>query len=139
MLGGGAFTVVSFVIGLRLLALRTRPLPERLIGSSMLSCGWCFLECGHYDRLLQRRLRIGLADPVVTDRFALYAAATGMAVATNTIGQLYWWRGVEMLTDELGALLRVALGSGSCVLMCLAFISPRASLERVRAGSVARA
>jgi len=238
MLGGGAFTVVSFVIGLRLLALalRTRELPELLIGSSMLclaglgyplsavareavglphavrtaigaaagllgaaglwantaftfvlfrrhafaastavwvvalfcvgllaiqtrtgdwalgarfwgwlsfgvtlSYGWCFLECGHYYRLLQRRLRIGLADPVVTDRFALYAAATGMAVATNTIGQLYWWRGVEMLTDELGALLLVVLGSGSTVLMCLAFIPPRAYLDWVRARSAARA
>lgn len=238
MLGGGAFTVVSFVIGLRLLglALRTRQLPELLIGTSMLflaglgyplsavareavtlphvaraaigatagllgaaglwantaftfvlfrrqllaaraavfgvslfcvgllavqtgtgdwalgtqfwgwlsfgvtlSYGWCFLECGHYYRLLRRRLRIGLADPVVTDRFGLYAAATGMAVATNTIGQLYWWRGVEMLTDELGALLLVVLGSGSTVLMCLAFIPPRAYLERVRTRSAARA
>ena len=238
MLGGGAFTVVSFVIGLRLLglALRTRQLPELLIGSSMLclaglgyplsavareavalphaaraaigaaagllgaaglwantaftfvlfrrqlpaaraavfvvalfctglfgfqtftgdwalgaqfwgwlsfgvtlSYGWCFLECSHYYRLLRRRLRIGLADPVVTDRFGLYAAATGMAVATNTIGQLYWWRGVEMLTDEVGALLLVVLGSGSTVLMCLAFIPPRAYLERVRARSAARA
>lgn len=104
-----------------------------------LSYGWCFVECARYHLLLRRRLRIGLADPVVTDRFGLYAAATGMAVATNLLGQLYWWRGVEMLTDQTGALLLVLLGSGSSALMWLAFLPPRAYLERVRARSAARA
>ena len=237
-LGGGAFTVVCFLVGLRLLGLawRTRQLPELLIGASMLllaglgyplsavareaaglsngvrgglgtlagllatigitantafnwvlfrrhvawakalfacvalwsvglflkqslagdwahgaifwgwlpfgitlSFGWGFVECARYHRLLRRRLRIGLADPVVTDRFGLYAAATGMAVLTNSFGQLYWWIGVEMLTDEIGALLLLVLGSGSTVLMWLAFLPPRAYLERVRARSTAEA
>jgi hypothetical protein len=236
MLGGGAFTVVSFAVGLRLagLSLRTRQLPELLIGASMLllagvgyplsavaresiglsqglraglgalagllggvgltsnaaftfvlfrrherwarafvvgvglfslglylaqsgagdwvrgevfwgwlpfgitlSYGWCFVECGRYHLLLRRRLRIGLSDPVVTDRFGLYAAATGMAVVTNSVGQLYWWLGREMLTDQIGSLLLVVLGSGSTVLMWLAFLPPRAYLARVRARTVA--
>jgi hypothetical protein len=231
-IGGGAFTVVCFVVGVRLLGLaaRTRQLPELLIGGSMLllaglgyplsavaretaalpdglrsglgalagllaavgvtantaftwvlfrrgaawargfvaciglgsaglfaaqslagdwthgaifwgwlpfgitlSFGWGFVECAHYHVLLRRRLRIGLADPVVTDRFGLYAAATGMAVVTNSVGQLYWWLGVEMLTDAVGALLLLVLGSGSTVLMWLAFLPPRAYLARVRA------
>lgn len=237
-IGGGAFTVVCFVIGLRLLllAVRTRQLPELLIGLSMLllaglgyplsavareaknlpnglrgglgmlagllatvgvtantafnwvlfrrcvpwarallccvgvfaaglflaqsragdwthgaifwgflpfgitlSFGWGFVECARYYLLLRRRLRIGLADPIVTDRFGLYAAATCMAVLTNSCGQLYWWLGVEMLTDEIGALLLLVLGSGSTVLMWLAFLPPRAYLERVRARSMAEA
>jgi hypothetical protein len=232
MLGGGAFTLVSFAVGLRLLglSLRTRQLPELLIGGSMLllaglgyplsaiaresagladglraalgalagalaalgltansaftfvlfrrqerwarafvasvgvfclvlfvaqslagdwihgdrfwgwlpfgitlSYGWCCLECAHYHRLLRRRLRIGLADPVVTDRFGVYAAATGLAVVTNCAGQVYWWLGKEMLTDHTGALLLVLLGSGSSVLMWLAFLPPRAYVARVRA------
>ena len=237
-IGGGAFTVVCFVVGLRLLGLaaRTRQLPELLIGGSMLllaglgyplsavareahglsdavrsglgalagvlagvglvantaftwvlfrrrdawaqaalwvnalfvaglfaaqsragdwthgvifwgwlpfgitlSYGWCFVECARYHGLLRRRLRIGLADPIVTDRFGLYAAATGMAVLTNSIGQLYWWLRVEMLTDEIGAFLLLVLGSGSTVLMWLAFLPPRAYLERVRARNAAEA
>lgn len=96
------------------------------------SYGWAFLECGHYHRMLRRRLAIGLADPVVTDRFGLFATATLMAVAVNVVGQLFWWQGVEMLTDPLGSLLLAVLGLGSSVLMCLAFLPPRAYVERVR-------
>jgi hypothetical protein len=237
-IGGGAFTLVCFVVGLRLLGLaaRTRKLPELLIGGSMLclaglgyplsavareaaslpegvraglgtlagllavlglvantaftwvlfrrgalwasalvlcvglgsaglfaaqtlagnwtrgalfwgwlpfgitlSFGWACLECGRYHLLLRRRLRIGLADPIVTDRFGLYAAATCLAVVTNLVGQVYWWLGVEMLTDELGSFLLLVLGAGSTVLMWLAFLPPRAYLERVRLRSVALA
>ena len=94
--------------------------------------GWAFLECARYHRMLRRRLAIGLADPVVTDRFRLYAAATLLALVVNVIGQVFWWRGVEMLTDPVGSLLLAVLGAGSSVLMCLAFLPPRAYLERVR-------
>jgi hypothetical protein len=104
-----------------------------------LSFGWACIESGRYHFLLRRRLRIGLADPVVTDRFGLYAAATCLAVVTNVCGQLYWWLGVEMLTDALGSALLLVLGAGSTVLMWLAFLPPRAYLERVRARSLAEA
>jgi hypothetical protein len=99
--------------------------------------GWGFLECARYYRMLRRRLAVGLADPVVTDRFRLYAAGTLLAVIVNVVGQVFWWRGVEMLTDPLGSLLLALLGTGSSVLMCLAFVPPRAYLERVRAGATA--
>jgi hypothetical protein len=94
--------------------------------------GWGFLECARYYRMLRRRAAIGLGDPVVTDRFRLYAIGTLLAVIVNVVGQVFWWRGVEMLTDPLGSLLLALLGTGSSVLMCLAFIPPRAYLERVR-------
>jgi hypothetical protein len=98
-----------------------------------LSFGWGFLECGRYHLLLRRRLRLGLADPVVTDRFALYAGATGLGVLTNLVGWVFWWRELEMLTHPLGAALLFALGSTSSVLMLLAFLPPRAYLARLRA------
>jgi hypothetical protein len=94
--------------------------------------GWGFLECARYHRMLRRRAALGLADPVVTDRFRLYAAATLLAVIVNVVGQVFWWRGIEMLTDPLGSVLLALLGTGSSVLMCLAFAPPRAYLERVR-------
>jgi hypothetical protein len=101
--------------------------------------GWGFLECARYHRMLRRRVAIGLGDPVVTDRFRLYAAATLLAVIVNVVGQVFWWRGIEMLTDPLGSLLLAVLGTGSSLLMCLAFAPPRAYLERVRARAGAAA
>lgn len=97
------------------------------------SFGWAFVECGRYHLLLRRRLHIGLADPVVADRFRLYAVATGLAVLTNLVGSVFWWLHTEMLTDPLGGLLLFVLGTSSSVLMMLAFLPPRAYLARVRA------
>lgn len=97
------------------------------------SFGWAFVECGRYHGLMRRRLRLGLADPVVTDRFLLYAVATGLAVLTNVAGQAFWFLGVEMISDPLGGFLLFSLGTSSSTLMLLAFLPPRTYLEWVRA------
>jgi hypothetical protein len=97
------------------------------------SMGWGFIECARYHGLLRRRLRLALADPVVTDRFRLYAVGTLLGLVTNTVGWIFWWRGLEMLTDPVGAPLLGVLGAGSAIFMWLAFLPPQAYLARVRA------
>jgi hypothetical protein len=99
----------------------------------MLSMGWGFIESARYHVMLRRRLRLALADPVVTDRFRLYAAATLLGLTTNAVGWIFWWLGREMLTDPVGAPLLAVLGAGSAVYMWLAFLPPQAYLARVRA------
>jgi hypothetical protein len=47
---------------------------------------WVFVESLRYWRLLRRRLRIGLADPVVVNRFLLFAIWTGCVVAITILG-----------------------------------------------------
>jgi hypothetical protein len=101
-------------------------------GAIMLSMGWGYVECTRYHRLLRRRLRLGLADPVVTDRFRLYAAATLSGSIANGVGWIFWALGLEMLSNPLGAPLLAILGGSSAVLMWLAFLPPRAYLVRVR-------
>jgi hypothetical protein len=98
-----------------------------------LSYGWAFVECGRYHLLLRRRLRLGIAEPVVANRFALYAAATGLALVTNLVGYVFWMLHVEMITSPLGGPLLFVLGTGSSALMMLAFLPPRAYLAWVRA------
>lgn len=97
------------------------------------SYGWAFVECARYHFLLRRRLRIGLADPVVANRFGLYATATGLALITNVVGAVFWHLHVEMITNPLGGLLLFVLGTSSSALMMLAFLPPRAYLAWVRA------
>jgi hypothetical protein len=99
----------------------------------MLSEGWGFVECARYHGLLRRRLRLDLADPVVTDRFRLYAVATLLGFTVNAVGWIYWWMGLEMITDAVGGLLLGVLGTGAAIFMWLAFLPPRAYLARIRA------
>jgi hypothetical protein len=100
-----------------------------------ISYGWAFVECGRYHRLLRRRLRLGMADPVVSNRFGLYAAATGLAVVTNLVGWVFWLLHLEMITHPVGGPLLFILGVSSSALMMLAFLPPRAYLAWVRAGA----
>jgi hypothetical protein len=104
----------------------------------MLSMGWGFVECARYHGMLRRRLRLDLADPVVTDRFRLYAAATLLGFITNAVGWIFWWLRLEMLTDPVGAPLLAVLGAGSAVFMWLAFLPPQAYLAHVQARARSR-
>jgi hypothetical protein len=49
------------------------------------SYAWVFVESLRYWRLLRRRLRLGLADPVVVNRFLLFAIWTGGIVAITIL------------------------------------------------------
>jgi len=95
------------------------------------SFGWAFVECGHYHLALRRRMRLGLADATVTDRFRLYAVGTGLAVVTNLSGWVFWYREIEMPTNPIGGFLLFALGTSSSACMLLAFLPPRAYLAWV--------
>jgi hypothetical protein len=47
---------------------------------------WVFAESFWYYRRMRRRLRLGLADPVTTNRFLLFAIWTGGVVAIVSLG-----------------------------------------------------
>jgi hypothetical protein len=47
---------------------------------------WVFVESLRYHALLRRRLRLGLADPVLVNRFLLFAIWTGSVVAITVLG-----------------------------------------------------
>jgi hypothetical protein len=45
--------------------------------------GWCALESARYAALLRRRARLGLADPAMVERFALWATSASCAVGVH--------------------------------------------------------
>jgi hypothetical protein len=47
---------------------------------------WVFAESFYYHRRMRRRLRLGLADAVTTNRFLLFAIWTGGVVAITLLG-----------------------------------------------------
>ena len=106
---------------------------------SLLGSGWVGFESLRYHLLLRKRLRLGLADPVVTNRFLLWA--TGMLAAAVIAGVtlVFGLLGVRFVGTAIGGLVVGPLGlviSGS---MWLAFLPPRTYVAWLRRHSRAPA
>jgi hypothetical protein len=93
---GSAALAASWALGLALGAYAIDS-SFLLLLPSYLSYGWVFAESLRYYLLLRRRERLDLADPVLVNRFLLFAVWTGCISAitlvslTGTLVQL--WRG----------------------------------------------
>ena len=65
---------------------------------------WTFVECVLYQRTLRKRLALGLADPLVVNRFFLWSLWTGaislQAMITAVLRLSLWWSGAaELMRD----------------------------------------
>jgi len=85
--GGSACVVAVWAAGIPAGAYRTGS-SFFLLVPVYVSYLWVFFESLRYHALLRRRLRLGLADPVVTNRFLLFAIWTGGVVAITLLGLL---------------------------------------------------
>ena len=77
----GALIAANLAGGAALVATRTA-VPVGALGLAVLSCRaavmfWLFAESAHYARAMQLRLRLGLAEPLVANRFVLWSIWTG--------------------------------------------------------------
>ena len=105
------------------------------------------VESFRYWLMLRRRLRLGLADPVVTNRFLLWAVfATGSTlnyVADLASRSLYWWAygTVQPVPAHLAAMVgptiivTMILGAVSAVTLFLTFFPTPAYRRWIEARS----
>jgi len=101
---------------------------------------WAFAESYRYWRLMQRRHALGLVDPVVTNRFALWACWTGGLVvgAAAIVTARFTHVGSNLsidFTDPLdSALIATAFASmlTSLAALTLAFLPPAGYLRWIR-------
>lgn len=118
------------------LAMPTQPTPAANLGTWLrIAClGWGSVEAFRWFALMRRRGRIGLADPVVTNRFLLWGIAAGAAALGSLVGTL-----APMITGtpqrEIGWLTMSSSLHGlvAAVAMWLAFVPPRAYLRWIGA------
>lgn len=108
------------------------------IGIQLLCCvcfGWISVEGLRQWRMSRRRLALGLADPVVSNRFlmwGLFGASTFVMVLV--LLTLQFLR-INAGNHVLGALTMAFFGVVSSSFAALAFFPPRAYLARIRAAS----
>jgi hypothetical protein len=104
-----------------------------LTGTVVAAYLWTAWESLRYHGMMRRRVGLGLADPVLSDRFFLWGvmaldAAVGVGI-TMVAAALQ----VDSMRSPTVMLLSSATGLGQAALLVLTFLPPRWYLERVRA------
>ncbi len=97
--------------------------------------GWACAESWNYYRMLIRRQRLGIADPLLVDRFRLWALSSGTATVLTLLSNVGFMMGIDMATWPPGALMIGVLGLLAAGALALAFLPPAAYERRVRARS----
>jgi hypothetical protein len=108
------------------------------LGARVLPVVWSAAESWSYFARLRRRLRVGLGDAVVADRFRLWATsatATAFAFAVFLCGLL---AGVEVATSAWVLVPTSVAGVVAGVTLWLAFLSPGWYLRRFQSTAAAR-
>jgi hypothetical protein len=100
--------------------------------------GWTAWESLRYHGMMRRRVRLGLADAVVCNRFLLW----GMMALVVNAGVLVNFAAIAMHTDTLNTpwvlLLSSTTGLTQVVLLVLTFLPPRSYSSWVRARAAAQ-
>jgi hypothetical protein len=103
------------------------------VASFALAFGWMAAESLRYHGLLRRRLALGLADPVVTNRFFVWGAG---AAATSVLILLLlglYLQGITLMGNSLAASVLVTVsGLVMAVVPWLTFAPPGAYLRFVQ-------
>jgi hypothetical protein len=107
------------------------------VASFALAFGWMALESLRYHALLRRRMALGLADPVVTNRFFVWGAGTGVTCILVLMLMVLYIQGHTLMTHSLAASLVVTLcGIAYTVVPWLTFVPPAAYVRLVRRRAV---
>jgi hypothetical protein len=103
---------------------------------SLVVLGWAGIESLLYYQKLRKRLALGLAEAVTTDRLRLWAVAMLAAFMTSLLVQVVRSMGVAM-TGSVTGLIVGPLGIVSASAMWLAFLPPQRYVDWVlaRAGA----
>lgn len=100
---------------------------------------WSGLEAMAHWRVLRRRERLGLVDPVLCDRMWLWSMLAASSVAGSTVTGVYLVLGIDVLTSPSAMLITSITGLAQGFFMWLTFLPPAAyvAFVRRRAGSPA--
>ena len=111
---------------------RMRPGTLALIGSMLVSFAWATVESLRYYVNLERRLALGLADPVLVDRFLLWGVSSGANTLLLAVLLYCVQSGMVILREPVSLIAIAAVGSVMSGAWYLTFLAPESYLEAVR-------
>ena len=98
--------------------------------------GWVSLESLHYHAMMRKRQALGLADPVVTNRFFVWGAGEGVAsILVLVLLILTIFRGEISPGDPIVSWFVTLAGLVNTLVWWLTFTPPTAYLQWVREGA----
>jgi len=101
--------------------------------SFALTFGWMAVESLRYQGFLRRRLALGLADPVLTNRFLVWGAGAGATCLLVLLLSGLYLQGLTLMSGSLVASVLVAAsGLVNAVVPYLTFTPPAAYLRFVQ-------
>ena len=99
---------------------------------SALAFGWPAAESLSYHFKLRRRRALGLADPVVANRFLLWGIACTSSVFISLVNAGTAFFGLNLLENRPAMMTSALLGVLNSVLLILAFLPPVPYLRFIR-------
>lgn len=93
---------------------------------------WSSLEAWRQYSMLARRLRLGISDPVVTDRMRIWTFLMVTSFAASLVFAVFQMLRVEVAGTVLGLAMSAAAAALSAVFLLLVFMPPASYLEAVR-------
>jgi len=106
----------------------------------VLTFGWVSLESLRYHTLMRKRSVLGLADPVVTNRFLVWGAGEGVSsLVVLALFVALMTRGGISIGDPLVSLFVTLAGLVNALVWWLSFTPPKAYLRWVRGSAAAGA
>lgn len=105
-------------------------MPFQFIG--IVNLLWAAVESALYYQQMKRRMRIGLAEPLLVDRFRLWALAIGCAAVTAGVAVAFQLAGVNIAVSALGASVIAPLGLTTATALWFAFWPPQRYARRFR-------
>jgi hypothetical protein len=85
---------------------------------------WTAVEGLRHYRMMRKRLALGLADPVVANRFLLWGLTGLVSVAWNGVASSYVLAGANVGADPVPVLAISVGGLASAIMLVLIFMAP---------------
>jgi hypothetical protein len=93
---------------------------------------WTAVESWRYHTLLRRRLSLGLADPVLCNRFLLWALMASVTVFGVLANMAFLAGDVDVLRTPLAVLVTAGTGLCQAALLYLTFLAPARYTDAIR-------
>jgi len=113
----------------------TRRVALLSLGTGIVGTVWTAFEAIHYHGLIRRRVAIGLADPVVCNRFLLWGAM-GATMTFGALANVYFLETrIDVVSDPRALAVTSVVGIAQAALLYLGFSPPARYLRWVTQAS----